>query len=38
MNINFTAINPGTGDPVPVFGKDTADLVDIHFPFPSFTT
>jgi hypothetical protein len=35
MHIYFPAIDPGVGDPTAVFGKNAADLVDIHF-FPFF--
>ena len=33
MHIDFPTIDPGTGDPPPVFSKNAADLVDVHF-FP----
>ena len=33
VDINLATINPGTGDPASIFGKNTADLVDIHFLF-----
>src|SRR5512137_263390 len=31
VHIDLPAIDPGTGDPATVFGKNTAYLVDVHF-------
>ena len=31
VDIDLPAVDPGAGDPAAVFGKDAADLVDIHF-------
>ena len=33
MVINFPTVYSGTGDPATIIGKDTANLVDIHFLF-----
>ena len=37
VHIDLAAVDPGTGDPAAVFGKNAADLVDIDFfPFSLF--
>jgi hypothetical protein len=37
MIIDFPTIDAGTRYPSPVFSQDTADLMDIHFPFSLFS-